>query len=166
MSSFRIRPYFTQTVDLEIEALREQVARRINRDDARVEAKSFPGYLSLRIPEKDQHFWSPQLNLSLEPTEDGQTVINGIYGPNTNVWSMFLYSYLFVGSVGLFTGILGFVQWSLGNPAWGLWICSVMAAVAIALYILAQFGQKLAAWQTFLLHQEYEAAIGRPAEIR
>jgi hypothetical protein len=30
---------------------------------------------------------------------------------------------------------------------------------------VAQFGQKLGAWQTFLLHQAYESAIGQSVEI-
>jgi hypothetical protein len=34
-----------------------------------------------------------------------------------------------------------------------------MVALALALYVLAQFGQKLAAQQTFLLHRVYEDAV-------
>jgi hypothetical protein len=40
-----------------------------------------------------------------------------------------------------------------------------MLVVAVVLYISAQLGQKLGAWQTFQLHQAYQTAIGRPAEI-
>jgi len=35
----------------------------------------------------------------------------------------------------------------------------------IGLYLLAQFGQKLAARQTYLLHLTYEAAVGSSVEI-
>ena len=165
MSSFRIRPRFTQTVDLDIETVQQRLFARANREDSRCEVKSFPGFISLRIPEQDQHFWSPQLNLSLEPDGHDKTVIHGIYGPNTNVWSLFLYGYLFVGSLGLFSGILGFAQWMIGSRAWGLWIFGAMLAAAIALYVIAQFGQKIGARQTFLLHLTYEDAMGLPVEI-
>ena len=37
--------------------------------------------------------------------------------------------------------------------------------LACLLYLAAQLGQKLGAWQTFQLHQAYQAAIGRPTEI-
>jgi hypothetical protein len=43
---------------------------------------------------------------------------------------------------------------------------AVMAVVALLLYVGAQLGQKLGAWQTFQLHQAYQTAVGRPAEIR
>jgi hypothetical protein len=166
MSSFRIRPRFTQTVDLDLETAQQRLFVHGNREGSRCEVKSFPGFISLRIPEQDQHFWSPQLHLSLEPAGDGKTVIHGIYGPNTNVWSLFLYGYLLVGSLGLFSGILGFCQWMVGNRAWGLWIFGVMLAAAVALYLVAQFGQKLGAQQTFLLHLTYEGAMGLPVEIQ
>jgi hypothetical protein len=37
--------------------------------------------------------------------------------------------------------------------------------VGVLLYLGAQLGQKLGAWQTFQLHQAYQTAIGRPTEI-
>ena len=166
MSSFLIRPRFSQVVEFDAEAVRIKLAERIEQDGGRVEMKSFPDYLCLRIPERDRHFWSPRLNLSLESTDEGRTVIEGIYGPNGNVWALYLYGYLIVGSIGLFSGILGFCQWTLGNHPWGLWIFAVMLTAAVSLYLVAQVGQKLAAWQTFLLHQTYESAIGGQVEVR
>jgi len=165
MSSFRIRPRFSQIVDLDPEAAREQNVSRIDAESGRCEVKSFPGYVTLLIPEKDQHFWSPQLSLNLEATEEGKTVIHGIYGPNTNVWALFLYGYLLVGSLGMFAGTLGFSQWIVGTPAWGLIVFGALLAIAIGLYLLAQFGQKLGARQTYLLHLTYEAAIGKTVDI-
>lgn len=137
----------------------------VSREGSRCVAKSFPGFLALRIPEEDQHFWSPRLQLSFEESGDHETLIQGSYGPNANVWSLFLYSWLVVGSLGTFSGILGFSQRMIGIRAWGLWIFGAMLAAAVGLYLLAQFGQKLGAQQTFLLHQAYEAAIGDSVEI-
>lgn len=165
MSSFRIRPRFIQIVEIDPEAAREQIVRRIESETSRCEVRSFPGYVTLLIPEKDQHFWSPQLSLSLEATAEGRTVIHGIYGPNANVWTLFLYGYLLVGSLGLFAGIFGCAQWIVGQTAWGLIVLGALVTIAIGLYFLAQFGQKLGARQTYLLHLTYEAAIGKAVEI-
>ena len=165
MSSFRVRPRFRQIVDLVADAVQTRLVCHLTREGSRCTVKNFPGYLSLRIPEQDAHFWSPQLNLSLDATDDGKTLINGTYGPNPNVWSLFLYGYLIVGTLGLLAAILGFSQWLIDLNPWGWWIFGVMAAGAIILYLVAQFGQKLGAWQTFLLHQAYESAIGQSVEI-
>jgi hypothetical protein len=128
------------------------------------EVKHFPGFICLRVPMEDRHFWSPRLNLSLHD-EAGTTRVEGTYGPNANVWSLFLYGYLLAGSMALFSGCLGFAQWSLGTRAWGLWICGGAVVVVLGLYIGAQMGQKIGAQQQFRLHQAYEAAVGSRVEL-
>jgi len=165
MSSFGIRPHFSQRLDLAVDEAQVRIIREVERGPDCCEIKSLPGYICLRIPEHERHFWSPRLTLSLEPSEDGKTRIDGIYGPNANVWSLFLYGYLLSGTFGLFSGIFGFVQRTLGQYPWALWIFGLMLLIAIGLYLLAQFGQKLGALQTFRLHQIHEAAMGRTVEI-
>lgn len=166
MSSFHVRPRFSQTLELQVEEARRRIIEEVEKCDECCEVKSFPGFVTLQIPEAEQHFWSPRLNLSLDVIPDGGTHIVGIYGPNTNVWSMFLYSYLFSGTAAVFSGSLGFAQWMVGARPWGLWIFAVMITIIGGLYLFAQFGQKLGAQQTFRLHRIYEAAIGRTVEIR
>jgi hypothetical protein len=165
MSSFGIRPRFTQTLDLDLKEAQARLARAVEEGSDRCEMKVFPGFICLRIPEQDRHFWSPRLNLGLETTEEGKTRIEGIYGPNANVWGLFLYGYLLTGTFGLFAGVFGFAQCLIGHHPWALWIFGAMLMIAIGLYVIAQFGQKLGALQTFRLHQIYEAAMGRTVEI-
>ena len=166
MSSFGFRPHFSETLDLDVGEAQEMVIGEVKNGSDRCEVKVFPGFVTLRIPEEDRHFWSPRLTLALEEPETGKTRIEGIYGPNANVWGMFLYGYLVIGSIGLFAGCLGFAQKLIGHTPWGLWIFGVMLASAIALYLFAQFGQKLGAIQTFRLHQIYESAMERTVDIR
>ena len=87
----------------------------------RFEVKNFPKFVCIRIREQDRHFWTPRLNLSLEETADGHTRIEGIYGPNANVWGLYLYGYLIVGSLGIFTACYGYAQWIMDKTPWGLW---------------------------------------------
>ncbi len=165
MSSFGIRPHFSETLDLVPGEAQQRLVEKVETGADPCEVKNFVGYICLRIPEQDRHFWSPRLTLTLEATEDGRTRIEGIYGPNANVWSLFLYGYLLSGTFGLFSGIYGSVQWSLKLDPWALWIFGAMLGIALGLYLLAQFGQKLGAQQTFRLHQVYETAMGRKVEI-
>ena len=166
MSSFRIRPVFSQTLDLGRAEVQERIVRAVETEGGgRFEVKNFPNFVCLRIREKDRHFWSPRLNLSIEETADGTTRIEGTYGPNANVWGLFLYGYLLIGTLGTFAGVFGFVQWMIGMRPWGLWILGGLGFLAAALYFTAQFGQKLGARQMFMIHQAYEAAIGTMVEI-
>ncbi len=165
MSSFRIRPRFSQTVALDAEIVQAQIVSHVDQKGSQVEVKNFPGYVTLRIPEEDQHFWSPLLNLSLESTAEGKTVIHGIYGPNANVWTIFLYGYLLMGSLAMFAGLFGIAQWIVGVNAWGLIVFGILLILVFGLYLLALFGRKIAAGQTYLLHTTYEDAIGTSVEV-
>ncbi|MFO1450089.1 MAG: hypothetical protein U1F61_18160 [Opitutaceae bacterium] len=165
MSSFRIRPRFVHILDRNLNEARDLIVSSLARSSPGVEVKAFPGYIGLHIVEKERNFWSPRLALHLEAASEQSTRVEGIYGPSAEVWSFFLFSYLIVGSLGLFSGILGGAQLAIGSSPWGLWVCGTAAVLAIALYLGAQLGQKLGAWQTFELHQAYQNAIGRPAEV-
>ncbi len=165
MSSFGFRPHFSQELTLAPDAAREKLVRAVQADEEDFEVKSFPGFVCLRIPPAERHFWSPRLNVSLEGRDEGGTRVEGIYGPNANVWSLFLYGYLIIGSIALFGGCIGFAQRALDKSCWGLWIMWVALGLCAALWILAQFGQKIGAHQTYRLHQLYESAMGRTEDL-
>lgn len=167
MSSLRIRPTFSQTIPLGIADVQQRIVHAVEADPiGRFEVKNFPNFICLRIREQDRHFWTPRLTLSIEETDDGHTRIEGIYGPNANVWSLYLYGYLITGSFGIFAACLGYAQWIMDKHPWGLWILTGLGIIAISLYVSAQFGQKLGAQQMFMIHQAYESAIGTMVEVR
>lgn len=165
MSSLGFRPHFSQELDLDPETAQQRIIKKIEEAADACELKCFPGFVTLRIPEVDRHFWSPRLTLSLERTPRGRTHVVGTYGPNANLWALFLYGWLITASVLLFSGILAGVQLALGYPAWGLWIFCPFALAAIGLYIAARMGQKLGASQTHRLHHLYEEAMGRTEDL-
>ena len=89
----------------------------------------------------------------------------GTYGPNANLWALFLYGWLISASALLFSGILAGVQLALGYPAWGLWVFCPFVGIAIGLWVTAQMGQKFGATQTGRLHHLYEEAMGRTEDL-
>lgn len=165
MSSFRIRPRFTHTVPLSPEETRRHLLAGLARQASNFEVKDFPGYICLHFPPAERHFWTPRLALDLALMPEGTTRIEGTYGPDAELWSLFLYGYLIVGVLGSFAGILSGAQLMIEAEPWGLWVLAGLALFAALLYLSAQLGQKLGAWQTFQLHQAYQAAIGRPTGI-
>ncbi len=165
MSSFRIRPRFTPTLDLSPEVTRQRIVDSLPRESPGLEGKIFPDFSGVHIGHAERRYWSPRLFLSLQATADG-TLIEGVYGPEVEVWGVFGYGYLISGLLGTFAAILGFAQRVAGTTPWGFWIVGGMATVATLLYVGAQLGQKFGAWQTLQRHQADQAAMGRPAEIQ
>ncbi len=154
-----------ETVALAPDAARQCLLAALMAQGPGIEVKEFPGMIGLHIAETQRRAWSPRLILSFEPLAEGGTRIEGIYGPEIEVWSVFLYGYLITGMIGMFSGILGCAQLFVRAHPWGFWVCGGMAALAALLYLSAQLGQKLGAWQTFQLHQAYQAAASEAAAI-
>lgn len=166
MSSFRLRPRFHHLTDSEFEEIRSMVEQEIKTRGATCKLDIRKGHISVKIPEDQRHFWSPQLDLMIEKEEDDdKTIIRGHYGPNPNTWALFTYGYVILGILFVFVGIWGMAKLTLGKQAYELWILLGIAGLAVLLYIIAQFGQKLGAEQMYTLHFFYQKAIGEKIKI-
>ncbi len=158
LSSFQVRPRFEEMVTAPPETVHAGLRRGLEAHAPSLVVRTFPGFIAVHIPDAERRYWSPRLFLSVESAPGDRTRIEGIYGPEIEIWSVFLYGYLGTGLLGTFSGIYGFVQHRLGQNPWGLWICSGMVVGALLLYLFAQLGQKLGAHQTYRLHEAYTAA--------
>lgn len=166
MSSFRLRPRFQHFTDLDVKAIESLVQKEKENADTDCDLSILSGYIVVRIPPEDRHFWSPQLSLSIEEEEeDGKTLIRGFYGPNPNTWALFTYGYAVLGIAFVFIGIWGMAKLTLDKAAHELWILPILGVLALTLYIIAQFGQKLGAEQMFKLHFFYQKVIGEKIKI-
>lgn len=166
MSDIGLRPTFIDSLPMKPEDVRELLTTRIRDTCADCDCKSFSGYLALRIPENQRRFYSPRLLLSLEPDELEGTRITGTFGPNANMWSAFLYAYLVISSIALFSGILGFCQWKIEITPWGFWIFTPAVIGLILLYLAARIGRTLGEAQTLQLRTIYQSASGHTVDIR
>ncbi len=158
MSSFRIRPRFKHLTAEDKDAIEIRIKSALSLPEPVCNADILPGYINLKIGVKDKHFWSPQLNLTFEETEDG-TIIRGLYGPNPTVWAIFFFGYIICGITATIAAMWGFARYNLGMSAEILWVLPVISIFAIALYITAQMGQKIGAEQMYRLHHFYEDLI-------
>ena len=92
----------------------------------------------LKVPEADQSWWSPEMNLRIE-TEDAQTRIAEVIGPNPGVFTLAMF-FIILGSVALiFTLILALSLFQLGNsPVWA--IAGTMLSIFMVAGTLAILG--------------------------
>lgn len=166
MTSIRIRPRFKGAYNLSMEEVANLVREHLKEPDCPVIAKIIPGFITIHIKPKEQHFWSPQLALSFEKDEESdRTIIRGLYGPNPTIWVIFTFGYAAISILSLFIGFYGLSQWALGQECKILWAMPFLGLAAVVLYIIAQFGQKLGVEQTFTLHHFFERSIGTRIHI-
>ena len=167
MTSFKLRPRFKILMEEAPERIVEVFQNRLDTPERDCEGYVIPGdidHVILKIKKEELHYWSPQLDLSLEETEEG-TLLRGLYGPNPNIWTMFMFGYLAIGILALFISIIGFSRVSLGMPAPILWVLPALGIAAFVLYMVGQFGQKLGVEQTFTLHHFVEESINKKIHV-
>jgi len=159
LNSFRVRPRFTEVVEGERAAVRARLLASLRREPAGLEVRPFDEFIGIHIAATERRYWSPRLFLSLEPEEAGRTRIEGTYGPEIEVWSVFLYGYLSAGMLGALSAVYGGAQRFVGADPWAFYVTGSMAVIMLGLYLAAQLGQKFGAVQTFRLHEAYTRAV-------
>jgi len=94
------------------------------------------------VRKEEDNYWKPNLALRIEK-EDEKTVIRGIFGPSTSVWTffMFLYFLFIVSWMTFFTLYYVEKQINTSKYPWAL-PCSFAVLGLIALtYLAARLGQ-------------------------
>ena len=164
MSSFRIRPRFKIELNESKENIQNKINTQIQKQSTKCIAQQIPGFIILKIPEQERHFWSPELSLTFEQKGKG-TIIRGLYGPKPDIWSFFSFGYIGLAVFAFFAIIFGLAQLGLNIEAPILWTLPIFTSLAIGIYIVAQFGQKVGVKQTFTLHHFFEETIGVKVQI-
>ena len=121
------------------------------------------GYLAdhhavLKVPQTDQHFWSPQLALEVEAHEEG-ALVRGLYGPNPTVWLMFIFFYAILGFLIMIVLIMGLSEWNLGLPGRILWFLPAALFILVMVWLSARAGQRLGEEQMHLLQDFLDDAL-------
>ncbi len=151
VAGYKVRPRFKIETNYSVAILRKKLQDGLRQSHATCIGIVNPCYVTIYIPHKDQHYWSPQLNLTFEETEKG-SVLRGLYSPRPAVWTMFVFFYALIGLAVLFIGVLGLSYIMLDKPATILWLVPVLSLIFLSLYMVAHFGQKLGEKQMITLH--------------
>jgi hypothetical protein len=142
MTMVEIRPRFREEVTLTVQDIIDRMQQALDDSSHGIEGVIIDHHIVLKFPVADQHYWSPQLSLSLEEQEGG-ALVRGLFGPRPTVWLMFVFLYSVIGAICLFVAITGFSQLSLGIPAPVLWVLPIGAILASILYFSAKAGERL-----------------------
>jgi len=97
---------------------------------------------TILVRTEDENYWKPNLALRIEK-EDDLTVIRGIFGPSSALWTFFMFLYfLFVVSwMTCFTLYYVEKQIKTENYPWALPCSFVVLLLIVLTYAAARFGQ-------------------------
>jgi len=140
MTKTRLRPRYTYNSKDPKSVILKQIGDRLKENTFSLEGQVIQEHAFIRIPEKDQEYWSPELHIWVRE-EENETVVYGIMGPKPKIWTMFMFFYTAVLTLWFFGSSYGIIQLWLGMEAPFLW--SIPAGfIGLALvYGISQYGQ-------------------------
>jgi hypothetical protein len=167
LNSIRNRPRFKLYTNLSPDEYEVNLRKYLDENRDRFYGNINREVATIFVKTEDENYWKPNLALRIEK-EDDVTVIRGIFGPSSAVWTffMFLYFLFTVAWMTFFTLYYVEKQIKSNNYPWAL-PCSFVVLVFIALtYAAARFGQlkgkeemnelrKFAEESTFPIEKEY-----------
>lgn len=112
------------------------------------------GHIIIDVPRKEEHFWSPQLNLEVVEAEENKSCVKGLFGPKPQVWTLFMFIHFIVGIAFLIFGVMLYVNWSLNESLMLPLIMVILLPLFwTVLYFLGRIGKSTGHKQMDDLHE-------------
>lgn len=156
-----MRPRFQSVSPCPLRAAPDRLSAALDRADAPCRGQVYGGHVVLYVLRAEARVWSPFLSADLDWHPEG-TLVQGLFGPKPSVWSLFVAAYAVCGFGALFAAVFAYVQWTLGQPPWALWLLGASAAGAAGTYGLARLGQWRGRGQMDLLRGFLDGALASP----
>ncbi len=161
----RLRPLLVVESEFPANEIAARVQARLDRPDAACIGLVSDRQVDLQIRREERRFWSPQLVVHLKAGETGGTALVGHFGPNGNVWTMFMACYGFVVLSAIVCSFYGMAQLMMDRSPWALWAIPIAAVFVALIYIAAGYGQRLGHDQTETLERFLHQAMGTTEDV-
>lgn len=162
--SLVLRPTVHLPSALSADDLLARCEQMLGCQDCPCEGNVLGHHVTLKIHDADRHFWSPWLNIEIEPTAQGGSILHARFSPHPNIWTMVALSYIAMSVVFMIGGCFGLSQWWIGQSPTALWAMPFALLVSAVLWVVSQIGQKLAAEEMDVLDRLMHKATALEAD--
>ncbi len=148
-----LRPRFETITPVEPNDVLRFLNAALSLEDAPVSGRVYTTSAVLKPHAENVQFWSPQLQVSVDPHLPGGSVVRGQFGPRPAIWSLFVALYAAIGFLATMGMIFGYSQLTLGGSGAALWSGPVGLVLAAIVHIVARTGRRLGMTQMRQLKQ-------------
>jgi hypothetical protein len=159
----RVRPRIRFESELSSEEITNKIRTKLRDGVCPCKGQVTANFATIYPPPEEQHYWSPQLTITLEE-QDETTLVRGLYGPRPAVWTMFVFFYSIIGFATVIVSMIGLSFWTLDMPAGILWFVPVLLLLFLSLYLVAYFGQRFGHKQLTRIHRFLEDCLNHEIE--
>ena len=142
-SNVHLRPRFRDEFSMPPDKLLAKFEKAIQHDSFKFKGTIIGSHIILDIPPSENHFWSPQLNISIEKGLESPTLLRGLFGPKPQIWTFFMFIHFAVALAFIGFGIMAYVKMNLGKSyLFPMILCSAMPVFWLILYFIGQLGRR------------------------
>jgi hypothetical protein len=143
INRFILKPRFEVTVEAPQETVLKDFKDTFNSDICPYFSKIVGHHLVLDIPEKDNHFWSPQMHVEVEKISDDKTLLKALLGPKPQVWTFFMFLHFAVAIAFIVFLVIAYSNYTLNKDySFALTMCIVLPVLWLLFYVFGQLGKK------------------------
>lgn len=148
-----LRPRFQIEIDENYEKLLDKFKTSLKEESCKFPSRFSDGHIIIDVPKKEDHFWSPQLNLEVEKVTENKSIVKGLFGPKPQVWTLFMFIHFIVGIAFSIFAVMLYVKWSLKESiVLSLMMVIFLPILWIVLYFLGRIGKSTGNTQMKDLH--------------
>jgi len=162
IDSIRSRPRFKIFTDISKEVYTEHLKNFLAEKNADYFGNINTEAAIIKVKSEEDHFWKPCLALRTEhDSEENKTIIRGVFGPTSAVWTFFMFIYFIFGILWMVFITIWFVEKQIKSNdfPWALSVSFLFLFLLIATYIAGRFGQIKAKTEMLKLREFAEQSV-------
>jgi len=156
-----LRPRFQLELEQSAATILEEFRKELKEKPCEYPSKFSDGHVSIDVPIKNAHFWSPQLNVEVVSLTESSCLVKGLFGPKPQVWTLFMFVHFVLGFLFLCFGVVLYVRIRLEEAfIMPLMLVIFIPLVWVLLYFLGRIGKSTGQPQMEELHDVFVKITG------
>lgn len=100
-------------------------------------------HLFIKFNRERSHFWSPQLQLEIESTDETSCRLYGLFGPNPTLWTFFMFLHFGLATLFIVFGVWAYSSAALERPyTLQLLAMGLLVVIWFVLYAFGRLGKR------------------------
>ena len=142
-----LKPRFRMELDNKsVDEILQSFENNLAKDSCKYCSKISGNHIFLDIPEEENHFWSPQLQVEIvKDKTNNKTIVKGILGPKPQIWTMFMFFHFVIAVLFVVFFVWFYTNWSLDKDyKFQQIMLLVLPLLSVLLYFFGQSGKRFA----------------------
>lgn len=138
-NTIRLRLRFYKDVEENMEMLQEKFKNYSKNSLDNIKINACENHIWFYIIGTKKHYWSPHLHLQLEPKNENETHIRGLFGPDQTLWTFFMFLHFIVAGIFTIFAMFAYSNYTLKQSATkDVLVTLLMVIVWFLLYFIAR----------------------------